>query len=408
MLKIILIGFFISIPLFSQEGRLEGQSESGFGFDFSRPQWVKNFSVEAKSSYESNYLNISKENLSEIKNINFKDQTLSSMLLGLKTKFLFKPFEKYILINNFSVDAEVTQFSSELSDSNFSKPSLRVVNDLIGIIPLNSKHQLGHLIRASYVKDQSIEINAEIGKDVTAQIINQDHVLGALNLFYQYKVGKFWTTRLDSGLRITSYENDYSSFTEVKGEKSDSLESSLSLKNNFNFSREFNFFVPVSYFKTYYRNRAALGSDGYFITSGAVARDQLEKRTITPGFKLRTPLGDFALSQGLIWHKDLNYGGRSYNGTLASFNYSLSLMEDKHVFYLEYEQIDLDYDQALDENREARRDKIQKYAANYTLKKVFNSSFDINVGYQYHNLQEGYLGGKFENEIYQIGLNYQL
>jgi len=369
------------------------------------PKWVKGVSFYIEPKSDSNIYQINESILNE-ELLDPNDGILKTSL-GLKTKMLFKPMKKYILINTLKADG-VMRYFSNVSD-NFIRDEYSLSNSLVGVIPVSKKWQIGHLLYVGANQSQSFEYRDEDGsKEINS--IENDHLNYSATLFTSFKFNKSWKTSLDLGVNLLDFRQDYSSYTSVKGEENDSLQRSAKLNNQFKLGKVAVLDTPLSYSKSFFRNRSALDSTGAFSFEGIVPRDLIEKISFLPKLTINTPVGSFSTSFGLTNQKDLVFGGRSYDGTEFSLGYSVNFLNNHNLSFDYSESIHsyLSAGDFFDSSNELRQDKVSSIAIDYKLKEIFKSSFDFNLNYTYLDSNNGSFGGSFDSNALSSKLTYNL
>ncbi len=373
--------------------------------EYSLPKWVKGVSFTLEPKFDSNLFQINEDILNN--ELTDPNDGILKTSLGLKTKFLFKPSKKYILINTLKADG-VFEYFSNLSDK-FLRDEFSVSNSLVGVIPLSKKVQLGHVFYIAANQSQSFEYRDE-NSETEVKSIENDHMNYSGTFFISSKFNKVLKTSLDLGVGLLDFSNDYSSYSVVSGEQNDSLQRNVKLNNQFKFGKNLVIDTPISYSKAYFRNRSALESNGGFKSSGFAPADIIEKFSFLPKVSLNTPVGNFYSSFGIANQKDLVFGGRSFDGNKLMFGYSLSFLKDHRVF-VDYDLSQNNYLTGIDFSDSdglIREDKITKLSLGYNLTKAFSSPIDLNLKYTYLDSDNGSYGGSFDSNMISSSLTYNL
>ncbi len=385
-----------------------GYSVNSFSTSISEmklPKWVKGMSFSIGPKTDSNIFQMNEKILSD--QLQDPNDGILKTSLGLKTKMLFKPMKKYILINTLKADGVMRYFSNVSDD--YIRDEYSISNSLVGVVPISKKWQVGHLLYLGANQSQSFEYRNESGvKEVSS--IENDHLNYSGTMFISSKLTKNWKVSLDLGASLLDFSEDYSSYDVVAGEENDSLQRNVKLNNQFKIGKIATLETPTSYSKSFFKNRSALDSDGFFASSGSVPRDIIEKFSFLPKLTISTSLGSFSSSYGIVNQKDLVFGGRSYDGTKLALGYSLNFLTN-HNLTLDYGLTRNDYLSSLDfsnDKRDIRKDKMTTISLDYKLYKVLDSSFDFNLNYTYLDSENGSYGGSFDSNIISSKLTYNL
>ncbi len=391
-----LIFLILSPTLFAKPTSVIKSDEDSF-----RPKNLKKFDIQLQSSFQTNPGKVDQD-LAESRGFDSRNIRSESIGINLETKWLFKPAKKLILLDTFSIN---TLFYSSQADRLPFKDQIEVTNDLVGVYILNKKNQLGNLLRTTFNQGNSFQISDR----PSIQELNQTHYMIQDVMFYQYKFNKTFSSRLNLGGKLTDYEDSYSSFTGASGEQNDHLAAIISIDNQFKINKRVNLKLPLSYRREIYKNRIALTSEGAFNTTSPVKeRDTLEVYEIGAAVEIYFPEFQVTSSLTRVQQNDLVSGGRDFQGLRAGLELAtqIDLLELKGTLAFN----DFDYQSALvnpsDPNSENWEDK--GYTLGFGAKYPVSEKMQLQLSAQKEVAEDNFFAGKFDNDIYQLGIEYRL
>ncbi len=401
MKKLILISLFISGSLFAQSETTISERE--MSSSFTRPKSLKALSLTLQGSYQENPGQVDKETAASN---GFVPKQLQSetLELNLSTKWLFKPLKKLILIDTFKINSLFHNPGSGQDRLPF-EDRVELKNDLVGVYVLNRNNQIGNLLRTNFVRGNSFQISDLPG----IQELNDNHYMIQNMLFYQHKFARNLSTRFNFGGKLIDYEDAYSGFSGAAGEQNDHIAGIITIENKWVIDKNAVLKIPLSFRREFYKNRIALNSNGTFNTTGALKeRDDLE--IYEAGLEFLIRMNDFRLTTGVtaVQQTDNIQGGRSYEGYRAKIEATVPTEEFELTAHLNLN--DFEYDTALVNSTLTGSSFWREKGYSYGAKgKVFvNSHISLMISAQKQVARDNFFAGNFENDIFQLGLEYKL
>ena len=371
---------------------------------WNRPKNLKSLKISLKGSTQNNP-GLIDQGAAESKGIS-KDRLSSELIeLGLTTKWLFKPIKKLILIDTIELEGKIfTNIENDSSSLPFQN-QYKINNDLIGVYILNKNNQVGNFLRTNFVQGNSFEVN--FNKD-GIQELNDNHFVVQNMLFYQYRFNKSFSSRINAGAKLTDYKASYSSFDGAEGEQEDNLASVISIENKIKVSNLITLKVPLSYRKEYYKNKIATNRNGTFDTGPIRERETLEVFEVGPELNFNFKNLQLTTGVSIVRQEDVVQGGRDYKGYRARVEASTQIEEIQLSGSLSLN--DFKYSNALiDLNQpDGRKWREKGYSLTTSAKVPLDKNLNLVLAAQKDVAKDNFFAGKYNNEIYQMGLEFNL
>ncbi len=375
-----------------------------------KPKFLKSLTFRAGVDSDDNFSKVDRNLLEDNSNFNTNNLDLLSAKYSINSKMLFKPYNKYLLINK--TDANFTHQPFDAMDGVVNpqrldpRNSFSVNNDLLGLFLLNKTLQVGHRTNIGYESRDSFQINPESANNFKVQTLDADQFTISQNFFTQLKPFKYLTTRLAISSRLQENDSDYAVFQETRGEQNDNLSFKSTLENTLKLGKIFTFSAPISYEKTLYKSRFALDQQGKFITTGLKKRDTLEKTQIIPTLSLNHKIIDISLSYGLAKQRDLSFGGRDYSGFQTSLNSNIKFNNFSISPFYSYSNFD--YKTAELTTGERWLESTTRYGVNLYAYQLFHPSLTFDLGYEKEDTKDNFFAGKYKNQKFISGVTVNL